>query len=190
MLFGTGTASTPRARGGRCESAGTTPAHMTAKMVIASAKRLIDVRQPCFSRSRIAEISVPAWPIPIHQTKLMIAKPQPTGMLMPQMPVPLISSQVTAIPSIADEHQADRQHDEPADRLPAGQDDRADLVGDRSERVSGLDERRGRVGSGFGIHQCSVREAAPPDVSSSGFGFRSAARYVVRGRVLRSSSSP
>ena len=28
---------------------------------------------------RIAEISVPAWPIPIHQTKLMIAKPHPTG---------------------------------------------------------------------------------------------------------------
>ena len=36
----------------------------------------------------MAEISVPAWPIPIHQTKLMMAKPQPIGMLMPQMPVP------------------------------------------------------------------------------------------------------
>ena len=24
----------------------------------------------------MAEISVPAWPMPIHQTKLMIAKPQ------------------------------------------------------------------------------------------------------------------
>ena len=59
---------------------------MTAKIVMPSAKRLIDVRQPCLSSSRIAEISVPAWPMPIHQTKLMIAKPQPTGMLMPQMP--------------------------------------------------------------------------------------------------------
>src|SRR3954462_3075455 len=71
---------------------------MTAKIVMPSAKRLIDVRQPCLSNSRIAEISVPAWPMPIHHTKLMIAKPQPTGMLTPQMPVPLISSQVTARP--------------------------------------------------------------------------------------------
>ena len=69
---------------------------MTAKSVIASAKRLIDVRQPCFSSSRIAEISVPAWPMPIHQTKLMIAKPQPTGILMPQMPVPFMSRYVRA----------------------------------------------------------------------------------------------
>src|SRR5829696_1923031 len=73
---------------------------MTAKIVIPSAKRLIDVRQPCLRSSRIAEISVPAWPIPIHHTKLMIAKPQPTGWLTPQMPVPLISSHVTAMPSM------------------------------------------------------------------------------------------
>jgi hypothetical protein len=36
------------------------PAQTTAKSVIASAKRLIDVRQSCLSSSRIAEISVPA----------------------------------------------------------------------------------------------------------------------------------
>ena len=65
------------------------PAQATAKSVIASAKRLIEVRHFCWSSSRIAEISVPAWPMPIHQTKLMMAKPQPTGMLMPQMPTPL-----------------------------------------------------------------------------------------------------
>ena len=41
----------------------------------------------------MAEISVPAWPIPIHQTKLTIAKPQPMGILMPQMPTPLVISQ-------------------------------------------------------------------------------------------------
>ena len=34
-------------------------AQATAKSVIASAKRLIDVRQSCLSSSRIAEISVP-----------------------------------------------------------------------------------------------------------------------------------
>ena len=51
----------------------------TANSVIASEKRLIEVRQSCFSRNRIAEISVPAWPIPIHHTKLMMANPQPIG---------------------------------------------------------------------------------------------------------------
>ncbi len=69
---------------------------MTAKIVIASANRLIDMRHFCRNSSRIAEISVPAWPMPIHQTKLTMAKPQPTGTLTPQMPVPFISSQVTA----------------------------------------------------------------------------------------------
>ena len=50
------------------------PAQATANSVIASAKRLIDVRHSCCSSSRIAEISVPAWPMPIHQTKLMIVE--------------------------------------------------------------------------------------------------------------------
>ena len=71
------------------------PAHMTAKMVMASAKRLMALRQPCLKSSRIAEISVPAWPMPIHQTKLIIAKPQATGCEMAQMPVPFRKSQVT-----------------------------------------------------------------------------------------------
>ena len=65
------------------------PACATANSVIASENRLMDVRQSCFSSSRMAEISVPAWPIPIHQTKLTIAKPQATGMTMPQTPTPL-----------------------------------------------------------------------------------------------------
>ena len=72
------------------------PAQATANNVMASEKRLMDVRQSCFKRNRIAEISVPAWPIPIHQTKLIIAKPQPIGILMPQMPVPRRNSQPTA----------------------------------------------------------------------------------------------
>src|ERR1051325_4585038 len=44
---------------------------------MASAKRLIEVRQRWRSSSRVAEISVPAWPIPIHQTKLTVGKPHP-----------------------------------------------------------------------------------------------------------------
>ncbi len=62
---------------------------MTAKIVMASAMRLIDVRHFWCISSRIAEISVPAWPMPIHHTKLVMAKPQATGMSMPQMPTPL-----------------------------------------------------------------------------------------------------
>ena len=65
------------------------PAQATANSVIASAKRLIEVRHVCWSSSRIAEISVPAWPMPIHQTKFVMSNAQPTGMLMPQMPMPL-----------------------------------------------------------------------------------------------------
>src|SRR5579875_2968435 len=67
-------------------STGNMPAQATANSVIASEKRLIDVRQSCLSRNKIAEISVPAWPIPIHHTKLTIANPQPTGILTAQMP--------------------------------------------------------------------------------------------------------
>ena len=65
--------------GGLRESAGNRAAHMTAKMVMASAKRLMALRQPCLKSNRMAEISVPAWPMPIHHTKLMIANPQATG---------------------------------------------------------------------------------------------------------------
>ncbi len=76
---------------------GNIPAQATANSVIASANRLIDVRHCWWSSSRMAEISVPAWPMPIHQTKLTIAKPHPIGMLMPQMPTPFTNSQATAI---------------------------------------------------------------------------------------------
>ena len=64
------------------------PAQATAKSVIASANRLIEVRQACLKSSRMAEIRVPAWPIPIHHTKFVMSKAQPTGMLLPQMPMP------------------------------------------------------------------------------------------------------
>src|SRR5262245_34123514 len=67
---------------------GKMPAQVTANNVMASANRLIEVRQVCFSRSRIAEISVPAWPMPIHQTKFVMSNAQPTGWLLPQMPMP------------------------------------------------------------------------------------------------------
>ncbi|GAC1407601.1 MAG: hypothetical protein NVSMB56_20730 [Pyrinomonadaceae bacterium] len=55
------------------------------------------MRQPWFNSSKMAEINVPAWPIPIHQTKLTIANPQATGILMPHTPRPRYSSQDTDI---------------------------------------------------------------------------------------------
>ncbi len=56
------------------------PAVITAKIVIASAERLIAVRHFCRSKKRIAEISVPAWPIPIQNTKFVMSTAQPTGL--------------------------------------------------------------------------------------------------------------
>jgi hypothetical protein len=68
----------------------------TAKSVMASAKRLIDVRHSWRSSSRMAEISVPACPIPIHHTKLVISKAHPTGALFPQTPTPFKNNWETA----------------------------------------------------------------------------------------------
>src|ERR671936_2874820 len=72
----------------RCNT-GKIAACSTANSVIASAKRLMLVRHFCWKRRRIALISVPAWPMPIHQTKLMIPNAQATGMLLPQVPIPM-----------------------------------------------------------------------------------------------------
>src|ERR1700691_1889859 len=62
----------------------------------ASAKRLMELRQDCRKSKRMAEINVPACPIPIHHTKLMIAKPQPMGMVTPQMPTPFTNRKAMA----------------------------------------------------------------------------------------------
>src|SRR5580692_11130931 len=98
MVNGSGNSQYP-SHGRPTWISGNRPAQHTAKIVIASANRLIELRQPCLNSSRIAEISVPAWPMPIHQTKLMIAKPQSTGCVMAQMPTPFRNSQVTATSS-------------------------------------------------------------------------------------------
>ena len=69
--------------------AGKIPAHITAKMVMASAARLIEVRQFCLVRKRMAEIRVPAWPIPIQNTKLTMGQPHMTRLVLPQTPTPV-----------------------------------------------------------------------------------------------------
>ena len=68
---------------------GYTPAQMTAKIVIASEKRLMLVRHFCRNRNRIAEMSVPAWPMPIQKTKLVMSNAQFTGLFDPQTPTPV-----------------------------------------------------------------------------------------------------
>src|SRR5690606_10340058 len=62
---------------------------MTAKMVIASADRLMELRQFWRKIKRTAEISVPAWPIPTHHTKSVISHAQPTVLFSPQAPIPV-----------------------------------------------------------------------------------------------------
>src|SRR5580765_3941267 len=45
---------------------------ISANAVITSAQRVTGRRQPAFTRRRIAEISVPAWLMPIQKTKLVM----------------------------------------------------------------------------------------------------------------------
>ncbi len=68
---------------------GNRPAHMTAKSVMASAERFTAVRHFCRNKNRIAEISVPAWPMPIQKTKFVMSNAQPTVLLRPQVPMPV-----------------------------------------------------------------------------------------------------
>ena len=60
----------------------------SAKTVMASAQRVTGRRQPAFARRRIAEMSVPAWLMPIQKTKLVMSKAQNTGQFRPQTPRP------------------------------------------------------------------------------------------------------
>ena len=54
----------------------------------------------------MAEMSVPAWPMPIHQTKLVMSKAQPTGMFNPHTPTPRRSSSKTDTRKIASSNDA------------------------------------------------------------------------------------
>ena len=52
---------------------GNSPAQHTAKIVMPSAARAIEVRHCWRSRSRMAEMRVPAWPIPTQKTKFVMS---------------------------------------------------------------------------------------------------------------------
>ena len=161
---------------------GNRPAQATANSVIASAKRLIEVRHFWFSRNKIAEISVPAWPIPIHQTKLTIAKPQPMGILMPQIPTPLMISQPTArLSTITMVNAMPNPASQPRETRPR-QDDGRDFVGDRGVGMA----RREHRGEPADFGRIERRLADAHAFSRSGLGLRTADRYVVRGRAFSS----
>ena len=117
------------------------PAQATANKVMASAKRLMELRQCWLSSSRIAEISVPAWPIPIHQTKFVIAKPHITGVAnAPDAYAfgeqhrhrPAGTAAADPRPTVKPANQNER-------RL-LGEDDGGDLIGDRAEGIARSDD--------------------------------------------------
>ena len=125
---------------------------------MASANRLMELRQPCLNNSRIAEISVPAWPIPIHQTKLMMANPQATGCVIAQMPTPFRNSQVTATSSIVAPPPATVKSANQPIGVCRRQHDARDLLGDRQKGLAlaqspGIlrlrDRSSGGIASGF-----------------------------------------
>jgi hypothetical protein len=64
-LFGYGI-SQKKYQGRPMWMSGWMPAHASAKIVIASAARLMEVRHCCRNRKRTAEIMVPAWAISIQ----------------------------------------------------------------------------------------------------------------------------
>ena len=58
-----------------------------------SAARVTGRRHSAWVSRRIAETMIPAWLMPIQNTKLVIRKPQYTGLLTPSTPGPWLSSQ-------------------------------------------------------------------------------------------------
>src|SRR3954465_3759656 len=61
---------------------------ISANAVITSAQRVTGRRQRAFTSRRIAEMSVPAWLMPIQKTKFVMSKAQNTGQRLPQTPMP------------------------------------------------------------------------------------------------------
>ena len=59
------------------------------KVVISSAARVKGRRNSALNTRRMAETNVPAWLIPIQNTKVTMNTPQKTGRRMPVMPMPV-----------------------------------------------------------------------------------------------------
>ena len=61
---------------------------MSANTVMTSAHRVTGRRQVALTSRRIAEMSVPAWLMPIQKTKFVMSKAQKIGQRSPQTPMP------------------------------------------------------------------------------------------------------
>ena len=61
---------------------------ISANTVITSAQRVTGRRHRAFTRRRIAEMSVPAWLMPIQKTKFVSWNAQNTGQFEPTTPMP------------------------------------------------------------------------------------------------------
>ena len=66
-------------------------AAVSENTVITSAARVIGRRHSAWVSRRIAEIMMPAWLMPIQNTKLVMKKPHMMGRLRPVTPTPLFS---------------------------------------------------------------------------------------------------
>ena len=121
--------------------AGKIPAQATANSVMASAKRLMELRHDCRNSKRIAEISVPAWPMPIHHTKLTMAKPQPMGIVDAPDADALQEQVADGVEHHHRQQKAMPKPDEPSVRSRTRQHDGADFVRDRAEGVARPDHR-------------------------------------------------
>ena len=138
----TGTASRSRATAGPCGAAGYIAAHATAKSVIASAKRLIDVRHCWRKSSRIAEIEragVADTDPPDEVDD--VERPADRDVVSPDADT---GQQQVADGQVQDhqQHECDEEAEEPADRCALREHDVTDGLGHRLEGVPGLDDRR------------------------------------------------
>ena len=67
---------------------GNMPPIISANTVMTSAQRVTGRRHVALAMRKMAEISVPAWLMPIQNTKFVMSNAQKTGRLMPQTPMP------------------------------------------------------------------------------------------------------
>src|SRR5215217_3760039 len=142
---------------------GKVKAHITAKMVMASAARLIEVRHFCRKRKRMAEMSVPACPMPTQNTKFVMSHAQPTGTLRPQTPMPSQKSHETATPSRPSSPSAGMKQS----HQPSG-------VGPSTTPATGLSSSSASVWATPGSPDL---ERSPPDASKEWCAKKSCALY-------------
>ena len=81
-------------------------------------------------------MSVPAWPIPIHQTKLMIANPQPTGNIDAPDPGAFHDEIGNRDKQEIEKSERGEKPEPPPARCLPREHNRADSVGDRPKRVA------------------------------------------------------